>query len=367
MKIPISIIGAGHCGSALAADLLSRGIDALLFAHYQHSDNLDTIRMAGHLKTTLAANGHVHPRLSTSIAEVLEFSRYIIITVPAYGHDTIIDELAKFDLRDHVIICITGNFFSLAARRYLNAKALVETSTSPYASRNEDGKVRITGIKKLLPIASIPVNLTSDIRADIEAIFPMPLDWRENVLEIGLSCVTGVIHPVPALMNAGWIETTSGDFYFYKEGMSSSVCRVIDQLDQERQSIARGFGLKTSSVVDIINGFYGHSFFSFTEFARNSPEHNVMRMAPEHMRHRFVSQDVPYVLVPWFQLGQRIGIECSTIGSIIKLASVVNNTDYLAVGRNLHSLGLETESKKEILEIVGAVKSLPETVIDSTC
>lgn len=350
----VSILGAGHCGCAFVADLSHRNIDTLLYAHPQHSGNLDSIEAAGGLTSSLAPDSRVQPRLSTSMAEALAFSRYLVVTVPAYGHMTIIDELAEFDLSRHVVICITGNFFSLVARSKLNARAIIETSTSPYASRFDDGHVRITGIKKTLPVASLPVVLDATVRRDIEALFPMPLDWRDNVLEIGLSCVTGVIHPVPALMNAGWIETSGGNFYFYREGISASVGKVAEQLDQERQGIARGFGLHTRPVVDILNGFYGRSFTSFNEFASNSPEHNALHMAPDHMRHRFVSQDVPYVLVPWFELGQRIGVDCSMIGSIIRLASAVNNTDYLAQGRNLRALGLENVSREDILASVGA-------------
>lgn len=352
MKTPISIIGAGHCGCALVADLSQRNMDTLLYAHPQHRRNLDSIQQAGGLSSSLSPGEQFSPLLTTSIAEALAFSRFIVVTVPAYGHQTIIDELARHDLSEHIIICITGNFFSLVARRQLNAKALVETSTSPYASRFEGGAVRITGIKKTLPIASLPVNLEPQVRSVIESIFPMPLDWRKNVLEIGLSCVTGVIHPVPALMNAGWIETSSGNFYFYREGISASVGKVAEQLDQERRATAQGFGLESRSVVEILNAFYGRAFASFTEFASLSPEHNAMRMAPQHLDHRFVTQDVPYVLVPWFELAGRIGVDSSMTGSIIRLASAVNNTDYLSSGRNLRALGLEHATRDEILAIV---------------
>ena len=38
--------------------------------------------------------------------------------------------------------------------------------------------------------------------------------------------------------------------------------------------------------------------------------------------------------------------------SIIRLASAVNNTDYLSCGRNLRALGLEHATRDEILAIV---------------
>ncbi len=353
MGVTVSIVGAGHCGCAFAADLLNRGASVLLYAHPQHERNIDAIRQQGHLASTGAIRGCFSPRLSTSIAEAVQFSRYLVITVPAYGHDAIIAELAKFDLHDHIVLCITGNFFSLVARRHLNALAVIETATSPFASRVVDGEVKILGIKKILPTASLPIDLPLERRIQLEALFSMPLEWRANVLEIGLMCITGVIHPIPMLMNAGWIESSSGQFYFYREGMSPSVVKVIEQVDTERQQIARRFGLDTRSMLDLMNAYYGESYESFEAFARQTSEHNSVRVTPPNLRSRFIDQDVPYVLVPWFELGRKVGVHCPTIEAIIRLASIVRDTDYREVGRNLHSLGMHTPTKDEILIMVG--------------
>lgn len=352
MATSVSILGAGHCGCAMAADLLNRNIPVLLYAHPEHRRNVDAIQQRGHLLSDVAISGAFSPLLSTSMAEAVQFSKYLIVTVPAYGHETIIAELAKFDLRDHVVICITGNFFTLIARKRLNARVLLETATSPYASRFIDGQIKIVGIKQWLPIASWPAHQMPGFRDQIQALFPAPLNWRTNVLEIGLMCITGVIHPTPMVMNTGWVETTHGDFYFYRDGMSPSVSKVIEDLDAERIHIARQFGLQTESILEIMNICYGHDYDTFLEFARESPEHNLMRVTPSTLHHRFVDQDIPYVLVPWFQLGQKVGLPCPTLGSIIHLASIANKTDYQAVGRNLDTLGIRASSKDDILALV---------------
>jgi opine dehydrogenase len=353
VSVTVSIMGAGHCGCAFAADLLNRGASVLLYAHPQHQRNIHAIRQQGHLASTGAIRGCFSPRLSTSIAEAVQFSRYLVVTVPAYGHDAIIAELAKFDLRDHIVLCITGNFFSLVAQRHLNALAVVETATSPFASRVVDGEVNVMGIKKVLPTASLPIDLPLEHRAQLQALFSMPLEWRANVLEIGLMCITGVIHPPPMLMNAGWIESSGGNFYFYREGMSPSVVKVIEEVDAERQHIARRFGLDTRSMLELMNAYYGESYESFEAFARQTAEHNSVRVTPPSLRSRFVDQDVPYVLVPWLELGHKVGLHCPTIEAIIRLASIVRDTDYREVGRNLRSLGMHAAAKDEILVMAG--------------
>lgn len=354
MQTSVSIIGAGNCGCALAADLASRGASVLLYAHPEHRRHAETIERNGYLDAELKIEGRFHPAVSSDMADVVRFSRFIVITVPSYGHDAILSELAKFDLSKHVVISITGNFFALAARQQINARYILETATAPYASRMQDGKVKVMGIKSIMPIAAMPVDVSEALRDEIGAIFPMPLEWRSNVLEIGMTCITGVIHPTPALMNAGWIETRKGDFYFYREGMSASVARVIEQVDKERMAIAREFGFEPQSVVAIMNSYYGRAFGSFREFASETVEHNTTKMAPTHLRDRFVVQDVPYVLVPWFELGVKVGLYSPAIKSIIDLASIVNETDYLATGRNLRRLGLDAASKSQVIEIFSA-------------
>jgi opine dehydrogenase len=74
------------------------------------------------------------------------------------------------------------------------------------------------------------------------------------------------------------------------------------------------------------------------------------------MQDRFIVQDVPYVLVPWYELGAKVGIHSSAIKSIIDLASIVNATNYMETGRNLRRLGLGAASKSQVLETFSATR-----------
>lgn len=363
MNIAASIIGAGHCGCAFAAELLHRGGRALLYSHPDHARNLHAIHENGGLQSSLKINGIFKPVLSMELEEAVLFSRLLIVTVPAYGHDDIIKQLAKFDLSQHVVICITGNFFSLAARRALNAAALLETSSSPYASRAEGSLVRILGIKSKMSIASLAPIRDEEVCAQISRLFSMRLEWRRNVLEIGLSCITGVIHPTPTLMNVGWIESTNGDFYFYCQGMSKSVAKVMEEVDRERLQVAKAYGLDLPTTIDMMNAFYDGSYACLSEFAAQSSAHNVSKVSPSTLDHRFVSQDVPFVLVPWYELGRKAGVECRTIRSLIHLASLTNGVDYLESGRTLRKLGLNLLEQDDILELVGAPRAAREPAL----
>ena len=51
----------------------------------------------------------------------------------------------------------------------------------------------------------------------------MELKWGINVIEVYLSNINGVFHPLMMLMNAGRIGNTAGDFLLYRDSLTRSV------------------------------------------------------------------------------------------------------------------------------------------------
>ncbi|KAI8627997.1 putative NAD/NADP octopine/nopaline dehydrogenase [Xylariaceae sp. FL1651] len=361
----VSIVGIGNCGCAFAVDLENRGIKVLLYAHPNHSTNANIIRSNGYLESTGEVEGRFYPVVSTSMGEALQFSKIIIVAVPSYAQNDILAELEKHDVSSHAIIAASGNFFTLVACRRIRARYLLETSASPFGSRLLDGKrseqglsdsrygVHVLGFKSVMPIASLPTDMNEDLRADIEVIFPKPLQWCSNVIEVAFYNFNGILHPITAVMNAGWIEHTKGDFYFYREGMTPSVTKIMQQIDDERVAIASHYGQATSCL-EQMNTYYGLNHSSLNEFANKSKLHSTMKVCPTSMQHRYLLEDLPYVLVPWYELGVKAGLESPFIRSLILWSSMISGTDYLRVGRNLKALGLEYWSLDEIVDMVMA-------------
>ncbi|MFT0174450.1 2-dehydropantoate 2-reductase N-terminal domain-containing protein [Paraburkholderia mimosarum] len=118
----VSIIGAGNSGCAFSVDLASRGFHVLLYGHPKHRRNIDTIQRNGNLAAGGKIEGTFHPTISTEMAAALDFSDILIITVPSYGHDDIINELSGFDLSNHIVVVINANFFLWCIPRCLTQK-----------------------------------------------------------------------------------------------------------------------------------------------------------------------------------------------------------------------------------------------------
>ncbi|KAJ5225360.1 hypothetical protein N7468_006585 [Penicillium chermesinum] len=360
----VSIIGAGPCGCAFAADLASKGRDVLLYAHPEHRGFVPLIENnGGWLGAKGEVNGQFQIPTTSDMSRAVHHANYLIVTVPSFGQDTILTILSQFDLRKHTLIINVGNFFYLAARQKVNASTIVETDISPYACRMVGNDVFIKGTKKRLAIWAEKAPFQDALkpqgdqlfRRQIQSVFTPELVWTKNLLEVGLNNINPVVHAPAVLMNAGWIESTKGDFYFYGQGMSPAVSRVSEKIDQERLAIARAYGLELVDITTYMNRNYSHDkeYQSFHDFASQSWIHNQTKGAPTHMGHRYVTEDIRYGLVPWYELGVKCGLASPTIRSLIEVASVVGGVDSFATGRSLQAAGLGEATKEQVLMALG--------------
>ncbi|KAJ6780637.1 hypothetical protein PWT90_01733 [Aphanocladium album] len=340
----IGIIGAGHVGCALAFDLSERGNDVILRTMAGHPGNTPKILdNNGFLNATGQFQGSVPVRVAQGASNLTE--SIVLIAIPSTGIDQVLDELAAHDLSNKILIFITGNSAAIKAHMATNAKAIMETATSPYSSRvSADGSISVRGIKKRLALSVLAHEARDEDKAQVAALFRMPVEWCSNVLQTFLSGVNGVVHVPTALMNLGWMETTNGDFYFYRQGMSPGVCSVIEALDKERLAVAAAYNVSIKSVVETYNANYGTNEATFRDFVDKTVAHNSTKGAQK----RFLDQDVPYWLVLCAELGLRAGVPTPSIDTMIILASILTGTDYKSTGNTLKSLGLDNATVEEV-------------------
>jgi opine dehydrogenase len=346
MQQNVSIVGAGPAGFALAVDLQSRGINVLLYSHAEHLSSYNTVKEKGYLTASGAIQGSMIPDVTCDMADVVAFSQIIVLTVPSTGHETVLLELKRFPLMRHTIIAVPGNLFSLIAD--MEVGCILETNLSPYSCRMDEGGLIVLGKKNRIFIAALQRDLSPAIYDMIQNIFPVEFVWCSSVIEVSLLNVNGVFHPLMMLMNAGRIESTAGDFYLYRDGLTPSVANAMLAVDRVRIKIGKALGLKLKSAVEVSNECYGHSFSDLVDLAQNSKPHNRLK-APIDLDNRNISEDVPDLLVCWHSLAEKLGIDASPIKAVIILVEMATGINYLKTGRNLQKLHLEDMSRGEII------------------
>jgi opine dehydrogenase len=160
-----------------------------------------------------------------------------------------------------------------------------------------------------------------------------------------------VFHPTIALLNAGWIETTHGDFQFYIDGVSPSVARLLEAVDRERCTVASSLGIRARTGLEWLAMAYDARGTDLFEAIHNQTGYYGIK-APATLQHRYIFEEVPMSLVPIAALGQRYGVSVRAIDAIIRLACIVHNTDYWRKGRTLDRLGIADLSVEELTRYV---------------
>lgn len=349
MQPKVSIVGAGPAGFALAADLESRGTSVLVYSHPAHLQHANYVVEKGSLRASGVIECSTNPRITFDMSEVIEFSKIIILTIPSTGQETVFRELKRFTLRQHTIIAIPGNLFSLVIDPEMDMGYILETNMSPYSCRMNKGELAVLGKKSLFSMGALQKDLSPAFKDEIRSIFPTEIKWCSNVIEVCLLNVNGVFHPLMMLMNAGRIESTAGDFLIYRDGLTPSVANAMLAVDRVRIEIGEAFGFRLDSAAEVSNECYGQHFTHLVDLAQNSPPHNKLK-APSDIDNRNFSEDVPDLLVCWHGLAEKLGIDASPIKAVIILVEMATGIDYMKNGRNLRKLHLEDISRSELIK-----------------
>ena len=109
MKKKIAVIGAGHGGKAMAADLTIRGFDVFLFNRTQK--RITAIQERGGILLKTEENREVFAPMNlvtTDIEEVLREVNLVMVVIPASGHRNIAKLMAPFLQDNHIVLLNPG-------------------------------------------------------------------------------------------------------------------------------------------------------------------------------------------------------------------------------------------------------------------
>ncbi len=358
-ELRLAVLGAGHGGRAMAADLAARGYHVNLYN--RTPEHIEAIRARGGIELQLEEDqvvfGPLHT-VSSQMEEVLEGVHLVMVVVPASAHADIAHTCAPF-LRDGQIVVLhpgrTGG--ALEFRRVLNEAGctadviIAETETLLFASRAMGpAEARIFRRKNTVPLAALPATRTQEVLDILAEVYPQFVA-APNVLYTSLNNMGAVFHPVLTLLNAGWIESTQGDFEFYMDGVTPSTARVLEVVDRERVTVAAALGVRAQTALEWLAKAYSATGANLYEAMHGNPGYRGIK-APPTLRHRYIFEDVPYSLVPIAELGKRFGVSVAAIDSMIQLACVIHGTDYYHRGRTLERMGLTGLRVSEITQLV---------------
>ena len=364
----ITIIGAGNGGVTASYHFSREGHDVCLYDNRDFSVQIDAIKknkgiraLESRHETAMFIHGFEKIKLATnSIEEAIEFSNYLFMIVPSFAQEIMFRAMLPYLTDKHTLISMPGNYASLVLDKIKKEEGYddldltyVDTMTIPWACRLfNPGEVGVMGIKQFIYAGVYPHSRTESTLSNINKFFPIPVSPLENVIASGLENINFGGHPLITTLNMGLLENFKGRFNYYSDCISPATDRVSTKMESERQKIGKGLNLRLKSELDMMNFLYNSNAGSVYEFNKTSVTHGKIHSAPDSSYSRYITEDVPNILVPCFGFAKLLGIKVPIIESCIHIASAFNGTDYFNEGRTLEKMGLGNMTKDQILEAV---------------
>ncbi|MDR7549598.1 MAG: NAD/NADP octopine/nopaline dehydrogenase family protein [Armatimonadota bacterium] len=363
-KVHVAVLGAGNGGVAAAADLGVRGFRVALCNRSR--ERLEPFLRLGAVEMTGALGDATVPvaRITTDVAEAVEGADVVMLTVPAPGQAYYAEALARSLTSDQLVVLNASNTGSaLHVARTLAARGappvtIVELNSLTYICRMASPtKVNITGPARTVRAGVLPSRHRADALRRFGRYYPQ-VEPVQTVLASSLANLNAVLHPPGMLLNAGGIEHTAGQFFYYYEGTTPAVARAIDAVDRERRAVAAAYGIQTPTFLDF---FYRAGYTSrraweagsVFEALRDSVPNRYIK-APPNLEGRYIQEDIGFGLVPLQAFARAAQVAVPTVDAFVHLASTATGVNYVQAGLNAERLGIAGATRE-------AVEHLAET------
>ncbi len=336
----ICICGAGHQGMAMAAHLALNGERIMLWNRTpEHIANIKKSRSI-HCDGIISGTAKLE-KVSSDIGEV--FSDFIMVTVPSNAHMDIARKIAPYVSSKTIIILNPGRTFGaiefvreLERCGVKEIPHIAETQTIVYTCRKKNNNTStIFALKKDVRIASLNKTDIQYIMDNMPKCLQGYFRNEDTVAKTSFSNVGMILHCAPVLMNVGWIENEKVDFKYYYDGISKSIARFLEKMDNERVSVAKKLGYEIENTEEWMKRTYQVNGKGIFECIKNNIAYKEIDAPQALQNSRYIFEDIPDGLVPIEFLGKQLAVKTPYITLIIDLANAMMETDFRLKGRTI--------------------------------
>ncbi len=354
-----SVIGGGNGGQTLAGNLALLGYKVRLFS--KSADKVNAINKTKKIILRHEIEGVAEIEFATTNMEkAIKGATNIVIVLPSTWHEMTAKMMIPY-LEDgqNILLLPEASCGAIAFRKYMsdlgcNAEVVVGVgATLPYATRIlQEGEVYVYGVKDEVKIAAFPAKDNSKLEEAFCSSLPC-FKLCQNVIETSIDNINALMHPAPTLLNVARIEANPPQSYeYYRDGVTPTICKIIEEMDRERIAIAKEFGLNQRTIAQEYIDMYscGKEGDSLFKLLQNNDAYNGLMNLPS-LESRYVMEDLPYSIVAISALGKVVGVPTPCIDTIISLGRFMLG-DKLDEGRTLEHLGLTNTTKEELIKLV---------------
>jgi len=339
----------------MAAELATRGFAVTLYN--RTPANIEAVKLRGGIELITEDGRELFGRLAavtSSLEEALADVQLVMVVIPSCGHRDVALKAAPHLTDEHIVLLNPGRtggalefvqgLREAGCTRY---PVICEAETFLFAARSTGpAEARIFRTKFSVPVAALPTTHTDEALVVIRKAYPQFIPAK-SVLHTSLNNMGAIFHPALTLLNAGWIESTRGDFEFYMDGVTPATARVLEALDRERVTVAAAVGIRAQTASEWLYRAYNAVGDTLHDAMHANPGYAGIK-APNRLQHRYIFEEIPCSLIPITELGKQYGVDTPTICAMTHLANVVHGKDYHREGRTLERMGIKGMSVGEL-------------------
>jgi opine dehydrogenase len=346
----IAIIGTGGIGRGYAVFLAGEGHTPVLWSPTGAAE----ADFAGGkpLTATGVLPGEVSVLVAGSPAEALARAEAVIIAVTANGFRGVMEAIApQLAASQTVIVSAHCSFAALylaklLAERGLELPIVAWSTTAVTARKSGPTSVHISGVRSQVDIAAVPKRLEEEGLATCRALFGDRFALRDDILAIMLSNLNPPAHMANMLGNLTRAE--KGEDWPNYGSITPGVGRIVEAMDRERLALATAFGLAVRTVQDHYVLSFGVEPGPVSAMAQAVYRKRPELLGPKTLDTRFITEDVPFGLLPLEFLGAIAGVPMPLHQAGIELFSAISARNFRAENDLLPLLALDGLSAAEL-------------------
>jgi len=209
-------------------------------------------------------------------------------------------------------------------------------------------------MRKHVQVSAFPATKNKEAFRVLNSIFPV-YEMGENILQANLENVNLMVHPALALLNVGWDDRKKAEgegIDIYTSGPTVHTGILHEAGDKERIKVCEAYGVRALSMGEHYRRWYGSSGDNMYEVLKNTSVYQKRGFFSAGICSRWLSTDIPLLLVPFAQLADLAGISVPIHKGIIEIASALSKENFWETGLTLEKLGLDNLKVEEIIRYV---------------
>ena len=194
------------------------------------------------------------------------------------------------------------------------------TSSPVVCDAQGDGTIHIHKRKNKLKIAGIDADAGQRALNCLKDYLPM-LALAKNAVETSLENINTILHPLPLLMNLATVERAPQRFRHFIDGIDQNISRLMHLMDEERLAVGAALGLTLDPVLSHLKSYYGDNDARTIYEYIHTPECPYDDIRGFGLASRYITLDVPGLIVPTAKLARSLNIPTPLHDACIALAS----------------------------------------------